>query len=205
MCSSVVVFKGIYVPTNDREFVQQATRLLRDVLCLKPEDCTDYIVKLEIDHADFSKVCQQALDNEAERKTKEADRLKSAWKAYSTDLIGNTVIATAVTMAAGIVFAHVFSRSLKTYAALGGVAGLLGGYLFTPNSLSSKEVKSSELRIKANAERNWMKAKLGQVNTKFEEVEKAINAKVGDVDPEVFKTRNLYLIVKSYFEEAVRY
>jgi hypothetical protein len=202
MCSSVVV-KGIYVPRNDLEFVKQAMKPLREVLCLEPDQCTDYITDLEADHAGIAKMCKQALDNEAKRIEQEKKSDKNSWTAYSLQLLKTTVFTTAATMAAGAVFAYVFSTSLKTSLILSGVGGLVLGYWNTP-TIISKEAKSSELPIKACVERNWMKLKLVQVNTKLEEAEKVITANPKS-DEGGFKNRDLLLLVKLYLEEAGRY
>lgn len=206
MCSSVVV-KGIYVPRNDLEFVKQAMKPLREVLCLEPDQCTNYITDLEADHAGISLMCKQALDNETKRIEQEKKSDQNSWKAYSLQLLKTTVFTTAATMAVGAVFAHVFSKSLKTSLALSGVGGLVWGYFNTP-TIISKEARSSELPIKARVERNWMKLKLIQINTRLEDAEKRIADNLNNNtknDVGLFKNRDLLLLVKSYLEEAGRY
>jgi hypothetical protein len=202
MCSSVDV-KGIYVPRNDLEFVKQATKPLREVLCLEPDQCTDYITDLETDHAGISKMCQQALTNEAKRVEQEKKSDQNSWKAYSLKLLRTSAFTTATAMAVGAVFAYVSSMSLKKSLIFSGVAGLMWGYFNTP-TIISKEAGSSELPIKACVERNWMKLKLVQVNTKIEAAEKTIAANPRSEEG-VFKNRDLLLLVKSYLEEAGRY
>lgn len=209
-CSAVIVKGGYYIPKDDLDFVKQATLSLKEALCLSDaESKAAYIQDLETDHAGISKSCKLALANEEERIRKEKASDGNSWRAYSVRLIKNFAVSSAVTAAAGVFLNYVIFKSSKIDVRLGAVAGLTGviwSYLNTPTSVASKEAKSSELHIKANVERNWMKAKLEQVNAKLAESEKAIAASPsGNLDEAVLANRNLQLNVKSYFESAIRY
>jgi hypothetical protein len=203
MCSSVVV-KGIYVPRFDIDFVTQAARPLKDVLGLKDEECTDFIQKLEKDHTGIAEMCKRALDNEKARKEREASSKENTWKAYTIRLLTNGAFTTTITVTLALFVAYAApsaSKSIKPYVLVSASGGLLWGYLKTPSIIESKEPKSSELILKARMERSWMQTKLAQVNVLHKEIEEKI-AK-GEGDETMYKTRNLHLLVKSYFEEAV--
>lgn len=205
--SFVVKSVGIYVPRFDIDFVTQATKPLKEVLCLKDEECTDFIQKLQTDHDGIAESCKQALTNEEARKEREAQNKENSWTAYSIRLIKNVAFTTTITVTFSLFLAYVNSTNFKPfklvnpYSLVGTAGGLLWGYWKTPFFIDSKEPKSSELQLQARREKNWMRTKLKQVNLLHKEIEEKI-AK-NEIDGDTYKTRNLHLIVKSYFEEAV--
>lgn len=207
--SSSIVSGKICIPINDRDFVEQATRPLRDVLCLKPEQCIDYIDILDLDHKGVTQLCKDALANEVKRQGEMKTAHEKASKEYYSKLGLRAIIVVPTTIGGSATLAHITSKAYKTWIGVGAVLGFMLSLFITPSTELPREIGSSEIATLADAERDWIRRKLAQIEPKAKEYDDKIAAVKSVQDFELpenqnnRKTRDFFLVLKAYYERAL--
>jgi hypothetical protein len=196
-CGSLMISKGVmWVPQNDREFVEQAARPISDVLGLEKAHLCPHAEWLEKDHRGISDMCQKALKPEHIKKTNQD---------YFYSILPRAAIGAGVGLALG--FLKSGTSELAKTILIGAVLGLIVGW---SRIYSAKEVdiKETEVSLKARTEKNWLRSKQPQIDQKLKEAEDQVQKfKLddfeSDVNIDVIKQRDQLLLLKSYVESAV--
>lgn len=181
--------KGVmWVPRNDREFVQQAARPIDEVL---GEEESTYTQLLQKDHAGIAEQCKKALVPHLVPKTN---------RDYAYSMLSAAVLAAG----GAAVYILLKSGSYKTVL-IGAVLGMIVG---AARVYFDKEVdlKEQEIKLKAQVEKNWLKLKQPGIEIKLKEAEAqvaALTLENFDANEEVVRTRDQLLLLKSYVETAV--
>ncbi len=184
---------AMWVPRNDREFVQQATRPISEVLGVK--DCS-YTLWLEKDHQGIAEMCREALVPNLVPKTNQD---------YFYSMLCSAVLA------AGTAAVLTFLKSGAYKTVLIGAAAMAGLSYGWSGAYNAKQVdlKETEIRLKATTEKNWLKSKQPQIQAKLKEAEDKVQTfTLEDFDKneenkDVVRTRDQLLLLKSYVESAV--
>jgi hypothetical protein len=186
----------MWVPRNDREFVQQATRPISEVLGV--ENACSYSLWLEKDHEGIAEMCRKALVPNLVPKTNQD---------YFYSMLYSVVLAAG----AAAVLTFLKSGSYKTVligSAIGAMAGLSFGWSRVYNS-KQVDLKETEVRIKATTEKNWLRLKQPGIQAKLKEAEDKIQTftlEAFDKDADnkdIVRVRDQLLLLKSYVESAV--
>jgi len=200
--SGVVFSKGVvWVPRNDREFVQQATRPFAEVLGI--QDRCKYAEWLEKDHQGIANMCKEALVPVLVPKTN---------KDYGYSMLYVGVLAAGGAAALALLTSSAFKNLLTsgTYKTvlIGAVIGTIvgaGKVYVAPE----KDLKETEIQLKARTERNWLKSKQPQIEAKLKEAEEKVEKFAledfdkNDENKDTVRTRDQLLLLKSYVESAV--
>lgn len=188
--------KTMWVPRNDREFVEQATRPIGEVLGV--ENACSYTLWLEKDHEGIAEMCRKALVPNLVPKTNQ-------------DYIYSMLYSTVLAAGAAAVLTFWKSGSYKTVligAAIGALAGLTYGWSRIYNA-KQVDLKETEVKLKATTEKNWLKSKQPQIQAKLKEAEDKVQVfTLEDFDKDeenkdVVRVRDQLLLLKSYVESAV--
>ena len=194
MSGSVVFSKAMWVPRNDREFVQQATRFIHEILGVAKLDSCTYTALLEKEHAGIAQMCRNALVPVPVLKTNQD-------YAYS--------MLSAAALASGVIACLTFLKSGSYKVVL--IAAALGLIIGWSKVYFAKEVdkKETEIELKATAEKNWLKSKQPQIEVKLKEAEDAVQKFTledfdkDDKNKDIVRTRDQLLLLKSYVECAL--
>ncbi len=192
-------FKGMWVPRNDREFVEQATRPIGEVIGVK--DCS-YITLLDVDHKGIVQMCKDALVPNLVPKTNQ-------------DYIYSMLFSAVLAAGAAAILTFLKSGSYKTVligAALGAIVGSSFGWSRVYNA-KQVDLMETEIRLKAKTEKNWLRLKQPQIEAKLKEVEEKIQSfNLADIEnhsndydnkDNTLRIRDQLLLLKSYVESAV--
>ncbi|HEX4839723.1 MAG TPA: hypothetical protein VFU89_04700 [Rhabdochlamydiaceae bacterium] len=190
---SVVFSKAMWVPRNDREFVQQATRPIPEVLGVAKSDSCSYTAWLEKDHQGIAKMCKDALVPVPVPKTN---------RDYGYSMLFVAALATGT--AACLTFLKSGSyKAVLIAAAIGLIIGWSKVYF-----AKEEDMRATEIELKARTERNWLKSKQPQIEAKLKEAEGAVEKFTlpdfdNDDKKDIVRTRDQLLLLKSYVESAV--
>ena len=187
--------KTMWVLRNDREFVEQATRPIGEVLGVK--DCS-YIALLDRDHQGIAEMCREALVPNLVPKTNQ-------------DYIYSMLYSAVLAAGAVAVLTFLKSGSYKTVligAALGAIVGSSFGWTRVYNA-KQVDLKETEVKLKASTEKNWLRSKQPQIQAKLKEAEDKVQMFTlddfdkDDDNKDVVRVRDQLLLLKSYVESAV--
>lgn len=189
--SFLVAGKGIYIPRNDHQFVQQATKPIYQVLGLEEKECCAFLKRLEKEHKSIADMCTQALVPNYAPKTNEI---------YIYSILKFAGI--------GCVLASLVRFSaFKTHFLFGAVMGALYGVVaiyFAP----LKDLKENEVSIKAGAEKMWLKSKQPEIEENLKTALAEVKALADDdfekdEKKEVIAKQNQLLLLSSYLKSVI--
>lgn len=202
MSVSVSMFPGKHfsVPLYDREFVEQATKPIWEVLALEEKDCCNLILTLEKDHSSISQMCKDAL-------VPLTSKNKIPQK-YKISLLTSLSLSTVLSGIVGY-FSVVNKVSNFVVAFLGLFAAITAVvYISKGDSEEVVDLRKGDIKIKACAEKVWLHSKQPKIDNLYTEMEDKVTAmESSDYDNQENKKlivlRDQLLLLKAYVDQVV--